>query len=80
MMMSWAASLLPYRFDLLELPILCVRGQKDQFLSRQTDWFLQYLPQARKAIIPDSGHFLIYENDAGLQREILDFLRPQPQL
>lgn len=77
MMMSSAASLLPYRFDRLDLPILCIRGQKDQFLSRQTEFFFPHLPQARKAIIPDSGHFLIYENDAGLQREILDFLRPQ---
>lgn len=76
MMMSAAPTLLPYRFEQLQLPILCIRGQKQQFLSRQTDWFAPQLPQGQKVIVPDSGHFLLNENDAGLQQEILRFLVP----
>lgn len=76
MMMASAPALLPYRFDLLQLPILCLRGQKQQLLSNQTDWFAPRLPQGRKVIVPDSGHFLLGENDAGLQAALLDFLLP----
>lgn len=76
MMMSAAPALLPYRFHQLELPVLCIRGQKEQFLSRQTDWFAPRLPQGQRVVIPDSGHFLLFENDAGLQHEILRFLAP----
>ena len=71
---SSAPALLPYRFEQLTLPILCIRGQKQQFLSRQTDWFAPQLPQGKRVVIPDAGHFLLFENDLALQHEILSFL------
>ncbi|PKL74931.1 MAG: hypothetical protein CVV27_17970, partial [Candidatus Melainabacteria bacterium HGW-Melainabacteria-1] len=76
MFMAAAPSMLPYRFDQLTLPILCLRGAKEQLISRQTDWFAPQLPQGKRVVIPEAGHFLIFENDAALQREILDFLLP----
>lgn len=78
MMMGSAAALLPYRFDKLDLPILCVRGQKQQFLSNQTDFFAPKLPQGKKVVIPDAGHFLLHENDEGLKDALLAFLLPTP--
>ncbi|MGV3524023.1 MAG: alpha/beta fold hydrolase [Candidatus Sericytochromatia bacterium] len=80
MFMSSAPRLLPYRFRELTMPILCIRGEKQQLVSRQTDWFFPQLPNARKVVIPQAGHFLLFENDAVLQREILDFLVPAPAL
>jgi len=77
MFMASAPSLLPYRFGELKQPILCLRGQKQQLVSRQTDWFFPQLPNARKVLIPQAGHFLMFENDETLEAEILDFLLPQ---
>lgn len=75
MLMAGAADLLPYRFDQIREPVLCLRGEKEQLLSRQTDWFAPQLPQGQRVVIPQAGHFLLGDNDEVLERELLGFLK-----
>ncbi|MBT9548642.1 MAG: alpha/beta hydrolase [Candidatus Sericytochromatia bacterium] len=75
MLMAGAAELLPYRFDQISAPVLCLRGEKEQLLSRQTDWFAPLLPQGQRVVIPQAGHFLLGDNDTALEQEILTFLQ-----
>lgn len=74
MFIAEAASLLPYRFQEITEPVLCIRGEKEHVVSRATDWFAPQLPNARKHIIPQSGHFIIDENNQGLIDAVVDFL------
>ncbi|MGE3725321.1 MAG: alpha/beta fold hydrolase [Candidatus Sericytochromatia bacterium] len=74
MLMGGAADLLPYRFEQIQIPILCLRGEKEQLLSRQTDWFAPQLPSGKRVVIPQAGHFLLGDNDPVLEGEILAFL------
>lgn len=76
MFMASAPSLLPYRFSEISQPVLCMRGQKQQFLSRQTDFYAPKLPNGKRVVIPDAGHFLLFENDPAVYREIFAFLAP----
>lgn len=78
MLMAGAADLLPYRFEQIAQPVLCLRGEKEQLLSRQTDWFAPQLPQGQRVVIPQAGHFLLGDNDPVLLREILAFLQAAP--
>ena len=72
--LATAPSLLPYRFAELQEPILCIRGEKEHFISRATDWFVPQLPLARRQVIPQTGHFLIDENNPALNQAILEHL------
>lgn len=74
MFLSHAPSLLPYRFEQIEMPVLCLRGEKDTFVSRATDFFAPRLPQSRYQVIPQAAHFLIDENNEALNQAILGFL------
>ena len=76
MFMASAPSLLPYRFSEIAQPVLCMRGQKQQFLSRQTDFYAPKLPNGKRVVIPDAGHFLLFENDPAVYQEIFAFLAP----
>lgn len=73
MFYAQAAELLPYRFAELSEPMLCLRGQKETFISRSTDWIVPQLPQARKQVIPQAGHFMIDENNQALAEAVRDF-------
>ncbi|HEY9843596.1 MAG: alpha/beta fold hydrolase [Candidatus Sericytochromatia bacterium] len=79
MFFTSAPALLPYRFAAIREPVLCIRGEKESFVTRATDWFAPQLPDARKVVLSRTGHFMIDENNEELNRTILDFLR-QPQL
>lgn len=70
--------LLPWRFEQLQLPILCIRGEKETFISRATSALTPRLPMGREVILPRSGHCLLNEDNEGLVREILAFFRAQP--
>jgi pimeloyl-ACP methyl ester carboxylesterase len=80
MMMSSAPSLMPYRFDKLAQPVLCIRGEKEHMISRQTDWFAPQLPQGKRLVVPQAGHFLLGDNDAFLHSEIFHFLHAEKAL
>ena len=70
--------LLPWKFAALCLPILCIRGQKETFISRATSALTPHLPQGREVILPRTGHCLLNEDNEGLVREILGFFEHQP--
>lgn len=68
--------LLPWQLDAIETPLLCVRGEKETFISKVTSQFVPQLKQAREVVIPRSGHFLIGEQNAALFECLLAFLVP----
>ncbi len=68
---------LPLDFSHYHMPVLCIRGEKDSYISVVTDQVTPLIPNARKHVIPNAGHFLIGENEAGLFAAIDTFLLPE---
>ncbi|PIQ25499.1 hypothetical protein COW36_20860 [bacterium (Candidatus Blackallbacteria) CG17_big_fil_post_rev_8_21_14_2_50_48_46] len=62
---------LPWQFEDLQLPILCIRGVKNTFISRATTALVPRLPQAQEVILAEAGHCLLNENNRALLQEIL---------
>lgn len=58
--------LLPWDFSACQLPITCIRGQKETFISKATSALVPRLPQAREIIIPHAGHCLLNENNQAI--------------
>ncbi len=71
---------LPWDFSHCDLPLLCIRGQKETFISRATSELVPRLPQASEVILARAGHCLLNENNEQLVTEILSFLQRQPAL
>jgi magnesium chelatase accessory protein len=69
---------LPWQFETLTVPILCIRGQKETFIARATSALAPRLPQAREVIIPAAGHCLLNENNEELLRQILAHFEVTP--
>lgn len=80
MFFSQYPSLLPLQFEKIQTPVLCLRGEKETFVSRETPKFAARLPQGQLAVVPGAAHFLIAENDLGLQTAIRNYLLPETQL
>jgi len=70
-------SFLPWDFSSLDLPILCVRGQKETFISRAASELAPRLPRGQEAILPRSGHCLLNENNEALVQLIQHFFATQ---
>lgn len=54
---------LPWQYQQLHLPILCLRGEKETFISQATSALVPHLPQAELQVVPRSGHCLLNENN-----------------
>lgn len=67
--------LIPWRWEQIQQPILCLRGAKDTFISRATSHFATKLPLGHELIIPQAGHFMLNENNSFLYHAILTFLQ-----
>jgi pimeloyl-ACP methyl ester carboxylesterase len=68
---------LPLDFSGFDMPILCVRGEKQSYISRVTEAFYPLLPDVagtRKVMVEDAGHFLIGENEPPLFDALDQFL------
>lgn len=72
--------LMPWDFSALELPLLCLRGAKDTFISRATTALVPRLPRGIEAVIPESGHCLLNENNPALVAAIQGFLTPERKI
>lgn len=61
---------LPWQLDSLEIPVLCIRGVKNTFISRATSALTPRLPQGHEVILPQAGHCLLNENNEALVHQI----------
>lgn len=78
MFFGYASRLWPYRFEQINTPLLCIRGEKDTFISRSTDWLMTQIPGAQGKIIPQAGHFMLDENNEALEAAIREFMGARP--
>lgn len=67
----------PWHFENIHLPIHCIRGQKETFISRATTHLVPHLPQGSEFILPHTGHCLLNENNPGLVAAIQGFFQSQ---
>lgn len=58
--------LLSWDFSRCQLPITCIRGEKDTFISKATTALAPQLPQGREVVIPRAGHCLLNENNQAI--------------
>jgi magnesium chelatase accessory protein len=68
----------PWDFSALQLPIHCIRGQKDTFISRATTDLVPRLPQGSEYVLPHTGHCLLNENNPGLVAAMQGFFQGLP--
>lgn len=66
---------LPLDFSVFEMPMLCIRGEKESYISRVTDQYYPRLPNAQKVVIENAGHFLVGENEPALFEALDTFLK-----
>lgn len=69
-------SLYPLPLDRVEVPTLIVVGGAAGWRGRLlADLLRRRLPDARRQVLPEAGHFLVHEDDPALAAHILAFTR-----
>lgn len=68
--------LLP-RLATLKCPTLILVGEKDRHYLAEAKRMENLLPDARRVVLPDTGHAMTVENPVLFTQEILDFLAEQ---
>ena len=64
------------RLHRTRVPTLVVWGERDELLPRQhADTYVQHLPDAHLAVIPNAGHYPYVTTPGDLTRVVQDFLR-----
>jgi pimeloyl-ACP methyl ester carboxylesterase len=55
-------------------PTLLITGERSAAHFPITDGLASLLPNAQRAVLPNAAHTMQFQNSAGLNRAILDFL------
>lgn len=59
----------------IDVPMLCVLGENDEFIRREhIDYLAATVPQGRALILPDVSHFAPFQRPDVFNRAVLDFV------
>ncbi len=61
---------LPWDYSHADLPITCIRGQKNTFISKAAHRLAEALPQGNDVVIPEAGHCLLNENNRAVVQAV----------
>lgn len=65
---------------MIAAPLLVVHGERDEIIKRgHVETLAKLVPHATLVVIPDTSHFVMWQDPAAFNRAILDFLRAPPR-